>query len=293
MRATNNHLKTIMGQAINFIKNGTQLPEDLAYILVEELKVSNLIIPAEIEDEGINFPQVIGNNELILIPLFTDIEEFSKKYTDEFKPLSNELSYYVNMINDLDLDGIIIDSESDEFFVDKYLLNQITPFSRNNTGKYDAQTLRRIAQDISNDKLVEVIRRAEYEGDLLELFGQSVLVNVVSSSDVCEDGILYRHTAKEFNFTTIHQGLSEYGVLFTDISEIKKSSYNQDNYYFQITNYYEVFRYVLMNDLDGIIINPGQDEFYIERNVLIKIYEDQRLENPDLANSIDYAFKIE
>ena len=47
-----------------------------------------------------------------------------------------------------------------------------------------------------------------------------------------------------------------------------------------------------MNDLDGVIINPGTDEFYIERHVLLRIYEDKRLENPDLANSIDYAFKI-
>ncbi|MBQ8017235.1 MAG: SseB family protein [Methanobrevibacter sp.] len=293
MQITNSHLKTIIGQASNFLLNGTALPEDLAFNFVEELKVSNLIIPANVHDEGINFPQVVGNNDLILLPLFTDNEEFSKKYTDEFEPLSNELAYYVNIINDLDFDGIIINSESDEFFIDKYLLNQITPFSRNNTGKYDALKLKEIAENVSNDLLKDIIHKGEYEGDVLGMLGDCILLNVVSSNDVCEDGILYRHTARDFKFTTVKKGINEYGVLFTGIDEIKKSSYNQDNYYFQITNYFEVFKYILMNDLDGVIVNPGLEEFYIERHVLIRIYEDERLENPDLANSIDYAFRIE
>jgi len=118
------------------------------------------------------------------------------------------------------------------------------------------------------------------------------LLNVISSGHECEDGILYRHEAYDFKFTTVKEGLSEYGALFTSVDAIRQSSYDQDSYFFQITNYYEVFRYVLMNDLDGVIINPGLDDFYIERHVLLMIYEDERLENPDLANSIDYAFKL-
>jgi len=292
MEVTNRHFKKVMNQASNFLLNGTPLPEDLAFIFVEELKVTNLIIPAVINENGINFPQVLADDDLLLLPLFTDGDEFLKKYRDEYLPLANELEFYVNMINDLDFDGILINSENDEFVVDKQLLNQITPYSRNNTGKYDASKLRQIGAEVSNDLLVEAIRKGEYDGDILELLGKSVLLNVVSSSQECEDGILHRHDAFDFKFTTVKEGKSEYGVLFTGIDKIKESSYNQDNYYFQITNYFEVFKYVLMNDLDGVIINPGTDEFYIERHVLLRIYEDKRLENPDLANSIDYAFKI-
>ena len=292
MHVTNSHLKTIISQASNFLLNHTQLPEDLAYLFVEELKVSNLLIPAKISENSINFPEVIGNDNLRLLPLFTDTDEFQKKYRDEFQPLENELSYYLNMVNDLGFDGILINSESDEFFVDKFLLNQITPFSRNNTGKYDALRLREIALNVSNEPLLEAIRNEEYDGDIIELLGKSVLLDVVSSNDICDDGILYRHTASDFSFTTVKEGMSEYGALFTGIDEIIKSSYNQDNYYFQITNFYEVFKYILMNDLDGVIVNPSIDEFYIERHVLLRIYEDERLENPDLANSIDFAFKV-
>ena len=292
MQVTNSHLKTAMDQASNFIVNGTPLPEDLAFVLVEELKVSNLIIPANISDEGISFPQVEGKDNRHLLPLFSDNDEFSKMYGNEYEPLPNELAYYVNIINDLDFDGIIINIASDELFVDRHLLNRITPFSRNNSGKYDALKLREIGQNVSNDSLVEIIKNGEFDGNLIETLGKSVLLNVISSGHECEDGILYRHEAYDFKFTTVKEGLSEYGAIFTSVDAIRQSSYDQDSYFFQITNYYEVFRYVLMNDLDGVIINPGLDDFYIERHVLMMIYEDERLENPDLANSIDYAFKL-
>jgi hypothetical protein len=215
-----------------------------------------------------------------------------RTYSDEGKQIiQNETGIIYSEAIDVE-DAPYTYSEGDEFVVDKYLLNQITPYSRNNTGKYDASKLRQIGAEVSNDLLVEAIRKGEYDEDILELLGKSVLLNVVSSSQECEDGILHRHDAFDFKFTTVKEGKSEYGVLFTGIDKIKESSYNQDNYYFQITNYFEVFKYVLMNDLDGVIINPGTDEFYIERHVLLRIYEDKRLENPDLANSIDYAFKI-
>ena len=78
MEVTNRHFKKVMNQASNFLLNGTPLPEDLAFIFVEELKVTNLIIPAVINENGINFPQVLADDELLLLPLFTDGDEFLK-----------------------------------------------------------------------------------------------------------------------------------------------------------------------------------------------------------------------
>jgi len=292
MQVTNNHLKTLIGQASNFIFNNTPLPEDLAFVFVEELKVSNLILPIKFHDDAFKFPNVLGDNESLLIPLFTDNDEFSKKFSDEYEPFPNDLAFYVNLINDLDFDGIIINSESDEFFVDKVLLNQISTVIRDNTGKYDALKLREIGESVTNEPLLEMIRNGEFDDNIVEALGQSILLNVISTDESDDDGIICRNDVYDFRFTTVRQAMSEYGALFTSIDEIKKSSYDQDNYYFQITNLYEVFKFVLMNDLDGVVINPGFDKCYIERHVLIRIYEDERLENPDLANSIDYAFKI-
>lgn len=292
MQNTNTHLKGIIGQANNFLVNDTPLPEDLAFKLVGELKVSSLIIPAKIYEDCISFPEVIGDDGTRLIPLFTDIDEFSKKFSDEFYPLENELDYYIDIINHLGFDGMIVNSESDKFFVDGLLLNQISTPARDNTGKYDALKLKEIAENVSNESLSEAIRNGVAEEDIAEFLGESILLNVISSSAVCYDGILNRNSTDDFNLATVKEGRNIYGALFTGIDEILRTSYNQDNYYFQITNIYEVFSYILMRDMDGVIINPGIDDFFIERHVLIEIYEDEMLENRDLANSIDYAFKI-
>ena len=142
MQVTNNHLKTLIGQASNFIFNNTPLPEDLAFVFVEELKVSNLILPVKFHDDAFKFPNVLGDNESLLIPLFTDNDEFSKKFSDEYEPFPNDLAFYVNLINDLDFDGKV--GVSDIIILQKYLLKKGSLPNRTNA-------------DLNGDGVINVI----------------------------------------------------------------------------------------------------------------------------------------
>ena len=60
----------------------------------------------------------------------------------------------------------------------------------------------------------------------------------------------------------------------------------------QVTNKYSVFHFLLSNDLDGIIINPGTDDYYVPRQVILRLLNDD-LVNTDFAEATRYAFPIE
>ena len=49
-----------------------------------------------------------------------------------------------------------------------------------------------------------------------------------------------------------------------------------------------------MNDLDGIIINPALDDYYVPRNILLDIYCNHKdlIDNPKYRYGLHYAFII-
>lgn len=300
MTVTNKYLKSSISEISNFYKNNTKPPEDMYLNLLMELKVSELLIPVVFDGEKLSFPNIEVDDGTSLIPLFTSNDEL-KKYSDEFESFPNEIAYYIKMVNDFGFDGILIDAGSDEFCIDNVVLNKI-PLTRKveSDNAFDGIKLRDIALSEKNEKLKRFISKDSNFNKfdkLSKILLDSVLLNVVVSekdlSEFVHDGVIDRNEADTFTLFTKNSGRDHYGTVYTDTDAIV--SFHEDLeffYYVQVTNKYSVFHFLLSNDLDGIIINPGTDDYYVPRQVILRLLNDD-LVNTDFAEATRYAFPIE
>ena len=300
MTVTNKYLKSSISEISNFYKNNTKPPEDMYLNLLMELKVSELLIPVVFDGEKLSFPNIEVDEGTSLIPLFTSNDEL-KKYSDEFESFPNEIAYYIKMVNDFGFDGILIDAGSDEFCIDNVVLNKI-PLTRKveSDNAFDGIKLRDIALSEKNEKLKRFISKDSNFNKfdkLSKILLDSVLLNVVVSekdlSEFAHDGVIDRNEADTFTLFTKNSGRDHYGTVYTDTDAIV--SFHEDLeffYYVQVTNKYSVFHFLLSNDLDGIIINPGTDDYYVPRQVMLRLLNDD-LVNTDFAEATRYAFPIE
>ena len=300
MTVTNKYLKSSISEISNFYKNNTKPPEDMYLNLLMELKVCELLIPVVFDGEKLSFPNIEVDDGTSLIPLFTSNDEL-KKYSDEFESFPNEIAYYIKMVNDFGFDGILIDVGSDEFCIDNVVLNKI-PLTRKveSDNAFDGIKLRDIALSEKNEKLKRFISKDSNFNKfdkLSKILLDSVLLNVVVSekdlSEFVHDGVIDRNEADTFTLFTKNSGRDHYGTVYTDTDAIV--SFHEDLeffYYVQVTNKYSVFHFLLSNDLDGIIINPGTDDYYVPRQVILRLLNDD-LVNTDFAEATRYAFPIE
>ena len=297
MTVTNNHLKTSINQIDNFCSNNTNPPEDMFSDLISQLRVSNLLIPVIFDGDEITFPHIVTDEGQSLLPLFSDLEEFMK-YKPEFFPLANELFYYVGIVNDLKLDGIIINCENEKFCIDNDLLNKLEPFVEFDRSKgFDEAKLKQIGETLTNDALVSFIGDdANYNNfdALKKILKESVLLSVVFCDEELDSGeeTIERDDVGGFIFMNSKIGTENYGLLFTGLDAINQTiDKSQANYCYQIANLYEILRFVLTGDMDGIIINRGREEYFIPRNILLEIFNSDII-NTDLGKASDYAFML-
>lgn len=300
MKVTNNHFKILIQQWGNFLRSNTQLPKDLIDSFLSEVKVSNLLLPTKRHGMEVSFPHIQTEDGLKFLPLFTDEDEMLK-YSNEFNPIENEIDYYIETVNDLGFDGIAINSESEGLFIDTYMLNRISPYRvKPARQRYEGSELRKIALDASN---IELVRFMDDDGnynnysDLVDIFVNSTLLNVVTSPQNLEgysdDGVITKDDVDGFSLTKLDKGDEVFAVIFTDTDAIKRTlDRSNGNYYIQLANLFEFIKFVLMEDMGGIIINPGLNDYMIPRNVLLDIMERELVSNPQYPNSYDYAFEF-
>lgn len=299
MSATNKYLKSSIGDVANFLKNNTRPSEDMYANLLMELKVSNLLLPVVFDGENLSFPHIEVDDGTRLLPLFTSDDEL-KRYSADFDSISNDISYYIGLVRDLDIDGILIDLESDEFCIERKLLEKIEIPKPSNEGRgLDASELRKLAFDVSNSKLKGFIQddsNFNNFDELSALLSDSVLLNVVVSDDdlafLAHDGILSREDVDTFVLYTHQSGRNHYGAVYTDADAVASFHEKLDySYCIQVTNKYRVFNFFLSGDLDGIVINPGTDEYFVPRQVILRILDDD-LASPDFENATRFAFPV-
>jgi hypothetical protein len=296
---TNKHLKKSVADITNFLSNHTEPPDDLIIEFLKELKVSNLLIPAVITGEEISFPHLLTDDGQNILPLFSDDEEFSI-YSGDFEPVANDFEYYRNLVNDLNLAGILINCQSDEFFIDLHLINDIPldPFKISDNFKgCGPDELRGIADNAKNDSFINFMNSSKgFEGLETEL-SRATLLNIVFSpqslDEYSRDGIIRTGDVGGFNLCSTKVSNEAYGLLFTDLDKVKQiCSEMEGHYYYQLTSLREFFEFVLKKDMDGAIVNMGSDDYFIPRNVILDIYENPSLDNPGFKRSVEYAFLL-
>ena len=292
MNPTNMHLKSKVDEVNNFLGAHNNPPVDLFDELLLELSVSRLYLPGSFGGEEFSFEHLESEEGLMLLPLYTSPEQYSGDSDLE----SFEFGLFAEIINDFGFEGCVINPNSDELFIPgeytKGLMAGQLPEADMDEA-YDAEKLKEIALTVKNEKLVNFIRNDSNFNrfdDLISLLADSVLLNVVSSSkdlsQKAEDGIIPTIEAGGFNLTVKSEGLNRYGLLFTDIDAIKRTCDTNAGlyYYCQVTSYDMILAVLLANDLDGVIINPQTDDYYVPRHVLLDIYKN----HPEIMHNPKY-----
>ena len=301
---TNDYLASRINEIGGYLEDGNDVPEELFIQFIQELGVSNLLIPGIIDEETLSFDILTSDDDSIdVIPLFSDDEEFIGYYGEdsEFSPIANDIRFYIDLINDNELDGILFNPDSEDFLLARDILVNLPfpPSIEVNYGfePYDGEKLLNIAQNVTNDSLNEFIRSEDnhFESLMLEL-QKSVLLNVVVSEDDlsvhARNGIISSEDAGNFVLCTTGDDETQLGVLFTGTDAIMQSLDDESelNYYYQIALLDEFIEFVLKSDMDGIIINLGSDDYLIGRDALLEAYGGLTCDNPAFKNSMDYAF---
>ena len=302
---TNNHLRNIFNELGNYLENGQEPPEELFAEFLSELRVSNLLVPGIVEGDDLIFENLTNDDGETVIPLYTDDDEYvkDKGLHSEYDPIPNDIRYYIDLINENKFNGFIINLASESLFMPVDLLNNLSinqTFSINdNFGGYGPDQLKNIAENISNDSLINFIRNPSnennFDGLMLELT-KSTLLNVIINEknlgNYSNNGIIYSEDVGGFEVCNTSNEEENFGILFTSKSAILRTmdSNSEFFYYYQVTILSEFFDYVLRSDMGGIIINPGLDDYFIPRNFLLTF--SNVMDNPSFKQAIDYAFLL-
>ena len=305
----NKHLKDTINRVNVYLEDNEDTPMDLFFEMMNELKVSNLILPVGQDSEGLTFETVTFEDEnATFIPLFTDSDEYESYFGEDtdFEPVSFDFSQYVDLVGENDLDGIIIDLEGTSLPLDKDFLQSMyieeETLPEDDLKVLSADELKEILDSIDNDSLIELITSDE-EFSQDKLFAElscSTLLNIVSSDEPLDefavDGIVKSDDVGGFDLCNFQNDDLLFGGIFTDIDSVKEVIKEMDGYYYvQITKLTSLFEFSLVNDMDGVIINPGTTDFIIMREEYLSQASgiDVVAEDPRLRNSLDYAFQID
>lgn len=303
---TNSYLKNEISKINDFLENSDDnIPHELLANFINELGVSTLIIPGIIEDNEITI-EILSEDESLdsVIPVFTDADEFVDYHGKdcEYDMTANEIDFYIDLLNENEFDGLIINPGAEEFFIGRDLIIEI-PFTgksetEDSTDAYDANQLFDFSKSINNDSLEEFIKNGDhhFEALMLELH-ESNLLNIIASEDdlseSAEDKIINLED-KDYSICITNDDNKEFGILFTgkDIIQDLIEKKEDLNYYCQLTQLDDFMEFVLKNDMDGIIINPGTDDYIISREYLIEAYGGLTYNNPVFKESSNYAFPL-
>jgi hypothetical protein len=283
-------------------------PKDVTKLLFE-LKVSNLLIPAMDDDDGLSYETfVLEDEDLILLPLFTSQEEFYRYYDegDEFEPMENEFEIYAAIVGEEEIDGIVIDAEGVAARIPKDMVEFAEAdfsISFDDLETRSKKQIKKTYSRASNKSLVRFIEKESnkdnFEGLMVQLSNSDMLNLVVSHESLdgyAKNGVIKAMDAGGFNLFGVDDGEAFYAAMFTDKDAILKAIPENDglHYYGQLTKVSSLFDFVLRNDMDGVIINPNTHDFIIPRSEFLSQASGIELvvEDQSFRNCLDYAFLV-
>ena len=266
------HLRVVIE---DIYANDNRLNEDLALKLVNEFRYSNLYIAARKENDTMNFI-TYEYNDLKLTALFTDHDEFRKFHHEEdIQLLQNSFELYQNILKTTDFDGYILNPASERYLFTKEFILTITNIPKTNfytTDAYSAGELLDIYRNVDNRYLEEYISNPKNVGDYEMLFerlaNSTILTLMVSDMEFDNDIIDLRQTGPVAGMYTDKVG-GIYVTIFSSTDRIRHVNTSKFKYA-QLVNLAMLVNYVLVEDLDGIVLNPESDKVLIPRSVLLR-----------------------
>ena len=275
----------------------------MALRLINEFRYSNLYIPAKRDDFSLNFI-IYEDGDQKLTPLFTDAEEFRKffKDTDDIELMQNSFELYRNVLMTSDLDGYVLNPATEKYVFDKDFVLDIKNIPKTNfytTDTYSKEEIKEL-KDSKNPDLEAFIENRSNIGDyepLFELMSRSTLLTLMISdidlSSKAEDGIVsLMDCGPVAQMYTDNVG-GVYATIFS--SEEKLKEVHTDRFrYSQVINLAMLVNFVLTEDMDGIVLNPGTDNVLIPRATLLRysLGFEKYANDGKLSNSIYYMFLL-
>lgn len=279
--------------------NNNEITESLLLKLINEFRYSNLYIPAKREDGTLNFI-IYEDDGIKITPLFTDLDEFRKFFKGEdIEALSNSFELYRNVLKTSEIEGYILNPASEKYLFKKEFILSIenvpkTSFYSSNP--YSKEELKAMFDSIDNASLEEFIEKGHNIGDYESLFerlsNSDILVLMLSDIAFDDEIIDMQRTGPVAGMYMDNVG-GTYATIFS--SREKMTSVNAPKHkYAQLVNLATLVNFVLSEDMDGIVLNPGTDNVLIPRSELLKYSLGfERYANDErLSNSIYYIFKI-
>ena len=265
--------------------------------LLAELQFSTLILPISMENGSFNFPAVSFEDENYA-PVFTDIYEYDKlNFSDDFIPVANDFDFYMNLLEE-DVDGIVVDIEGERFPITVEFKEFIkSNYTDSNPKILTLKEIKQIKNSINNQDLEEFLKDESNFWDfetLMNLLSKSDIFKVVLSendlSDMADDGVISLEGIDELPSAMLSKFSESYALIYTKESEVKPKN-NLMHPYLQLVNFPEFINRILLDDLDGIIVNENSQHITIPREYLLNFLKD--FEGSNLNKYDDYAFVME
>ena len=279
--------------------NNNQLNENLALKLINEFRYSNLYIAAKNEDGKLNFI-TYDYEDLKITALFTDSDEFNKFYHDgDIQLLQNSFELYQNILKTTDIEGYILNPSSEKYLFSKEFILSIKSIPKTNfytTDAYDGIELHDIYLNIENKELEDFIANPKNIGDYEALFeklsSKTLLTLMLSDLQLDDEIIDLRQTGPVASMYTDNVG-GVYATIFSSSEKIKEVNISKSKYP-QIINLAMLVNFILTEDMDGIILNPGTDNVLIPRGTLLKysLGFEKYANDMRLCDSIYYIFRL-
>lgn len=263
-----------------------------------ELEYSTLLLPVNIEGNAVSFPLIDFEGKKYA-PVFTDFYEFNKVGFDgNFTLKAYGFEFYLELVDER-IDGIIIDIEGERFPITKEFREFIKP---SYIMDYDPQVftlkeIRRIRDCAENMELEDFLKDKsnhwDYKSLMDNLLKSDVFCVALSEDDLSEkakDGVISIHGIGKLPLATSSRPGESYALLYSSENEIKPKN-NPMYPYSQLANLPELINRVLLDDLDGIILNENSQNITIPRDFLLDFFKDFSCPNIDKYD--DYAFVLQ
>ena len=295
------HLRVVIE---DIYSNNNELTEDLYLKLINEFRYSNLYIPAKRDEFTLNFI-IYEDDDLKLTPLFTDPDEFHKFFRDEsdIELMQNSFELYQNILKTSDIEGYILNPASEKYLFRKEFILSIKNIPKTNfysTNTYTKEEIREFL-NARNDDLEEFISNrnniGDYEGLFERLSKSRLLTLMVSDVDLrqyAENGIISMMDSGPLAEMFTDNVGGAYATIFSSEDKLKHLSTKKFKYS-QVINLAMLVNFVLVEDMDGIVLNLGTDDVLIPRSQLLRysLGFEKFANDEKLSNSIYYMFVIE
>lgn len=299
---THKHLRLTIE---DIYRNDNRLTEELLLRLINEFRYSNLYIPAKRQDNKLNF--IIYEDESARItPLFTDLDEFHKFYTnsDDIEVLNNSFELYQNIIKTTDIEGYILNPASEKYLFEKEFIlgiQNVPKTSFYTTNPYSEDELREVYASIDNAGLEDFCHNqaniGDWEGLFEKLASSRLLTLMISDFDLtpkADRGLVSQKNTgplASMYFDTIG---GRYATIFSSPQRLKQVE-TPKHTYAQIVNLATLVNFVLSEDMEGIILNPSSDDYLISRSVLLKysLGFESYANDERLSESMYYLFLVD